>query len=42
VTHPLAPLARELAARSVQYVLIGVSGANLYSPAGQAVFATGS
>jgi hypothetical protein len=40
VTHPLAPLAGELAAGSVRYVLIGVSAANLYGPAGQAVFAT--
>ena len=40
MTHPLAPLARELAARSVRYLLIGVSGANLYGPAGQAVFVT--
>jgi hypothetical protein len=40
VTHPLAPLARELAGRHVRYVLIGVSGANLYGPGGQAVFAT--
>jgi len=40
VTHPLATLARELAAHSVRYLLIGVSGANLYAPAGQAVFIT--
>jgi hypothetical protein len=40
VTHPLAPLARALAQRSVRYVLIGVSGANLYGPKGQAVFTT--
>ncbi len=40
MTHPLAPLATELAARSVRYVLIGVSGANLYNPGGQAVFIT--
>ena len=40
MTHPLAPLASELASRSVRYVLIGVSGANFYGPAGQAVFAT--
>jgi len=38
--HPFAALARELTARSVRYVLIGVSGANLYAPSGQAVFAT--
>ena len=36
VTHPLAPLASELAAGSVRYALIGVSAANLYGPAGQA------
>ena len=40
MTHPLAPLAGELARRDVRYVLIGVSGANLYGPAGQAVFTT--
>jgi hypothetical protein len=40
VTHPLAPLAAELAARAVRYVLIGVSAANMYGPSGQAVFTT--
>jgi hypothetical protein len=40
VTHPLAPLARELAAQSVRYVVIGVSGANLYAPTAQASFIT--
>jgi hypothetical protein len=40
VTHPLAPLARELAAQSVRYVVIGVSGANLYAPSGQTLFAS--
>ena len=40
MTHPLAPLARALAQRSARYVLIGVSGANLYGPGGQAVFTT--
>ena len=40
MTHPLAPLARALAQRSVRYVLIGVSGANLYGPGGQAIFTT--
>jgi hypothetical protein len=40
VTHPLAPLARALRARSVRFVLIGVSGANLYGPGGQAIFTT--
>ena len=38
--HPLAPIAAALARRAVRYVLIGVSGANLYGPAGQAIFAT--
>jgi hypothetical protein len=40
VTHPLAPLAAELAAGAVRYVLIGVSAANMYGPHGQAVFTT--
>lgn len=40
MNHPLAPLARELAAGPVRYVVIGVSGANLYGPGGQAVFTT--
>jgi hypothetical protein len=40
VTHPFAPLARLLARRRVRYVLIGVSGANLYAPAAQAIFTT--
>lgn len=40
MTHPLTQLARALARRSVRYVLIGVSGANLYSPTGQAIFTT--
>ncbi len=40
MTHPLAPIALEFAERSVRYVLIGVSGANFYGPAGQAVFTT--
>lgn len=40
MTHPLAPLAAELAAREVRYVLIGVSAANMYGPDGQAVFVT--
>jgi len=40
VTHPLSAVARPLAQRCVRYVLIGVSGANLYGPAGQAVFTT--
>jgi hypothetical protein len=40
VTHPLASLALTLSAASVRYVLIGVAGANLYAPAGQAIFAT--
>ncbi len=40
MTHPLSPLAGELHQRGVRYVLIGVSGANLYGPAGQAIFTT--
>jgi hypothetical protein len=40
VTHPLAALGRALSVRQVEYVLIGVSGANLYGPSGQAIFAT--
>lgn len=40
MTHPLAPIGRALSARAVRYVLIGVSGANLYGPGGQAVFTT--
>lgn len=40
MTHPFAPLASELAARAVRYLVIGVSGANLYAAGGQAVFAT--
>jgi len=40
VSHPLAPIAGALAERAVRYVLIGVSGANLYGPGGQAVFTT--
>ena len=40
MTHPLARLAGALAAREVRSLLIGVSGANFYGPAGQAVFMT--
>ena len=40
MSNPIAPLTGKLAARSVRYLIIGVSGANLYGPAGQAVFAT--
>jgi hypothetical protein len=40
VSHPLTPIARAFAARAVRYVVIGVSGANLYGPGGQAVFST--
>jgi hypothetical protein len=40
VIRQLAEVARQFAARSVRYVLIGVSGANLYGPAGQAIFTT--
>lgn len=40
MTNPIVPLGRALAARGVRYVLIGVSGANLYAPDGQARFIT--
>jgi hypothetical protein len=40
VTHALAALSIRLRERNVRYVLIGVAGANLYAPAGQAVFLT--
>jgi hypothetical protein len=40
VSNPLAPLGRALRLRSARYVLIGVSGANLYAPGGQAAFVT--
>jgi len=40
VSHRLAPLARELAAGVVRYVVIGVGAANLYGPSGQAIFIT--
>lgn len=37
---PLVPLARSLWAADVRFVLIGVAGANYYSPAGSASFPT--
>lgn len=40
MTHPLAPLAAQLAERSVRYLVIGVTGANFYGPGGQAIFTT--
>jgi hypothetical protein len=40
VTNPIAPLGLALARHSVRYVLIGVSGANLYAPGGQGSFVT--
>jgi hypothetical protein len=40
VTHPFAPLAQALIRRSVRYVLVGVSGANLYAPSAGAKFVT--
>ena len=40
MTNPIVPLARAFARHSVKYVLIGVSGANFYAPAGQAAFVT--
>ena len=39
-TSPLAPLCAALGAQSVRYLLIGVSGANLYAPSAGAVFVT--
>jgi hypothetical protein len=38
--HPLAPVAAQLAAHAVRYLVIGISGANFYAPSGQAVFST--
>lgn len=40
MTDPLLLLVRALATHAVRYVLIGVSGANLYAPSGGAVFVT--
>jgi hypothetical protein len=40
VSTPIAPLARELANRGVRFVLIGISGANMWSPGGQGSFVT--
>lgn len=40
MTHALSPLCRAFAGTSVRYVLIDVSGANLYAPSGQAIFTT--
>jgi hypothetical protein len=40
VNHPFGQLAHSLIARSVRYVLIGVSGANLYAPSGGTRFVT--
>ena len=40
MTNPLTPLGSALAQRSVRYVLMGVAGANLYAPGGQALFVT--
>lgn len=40
MSHPLASLARRLLESGTRFVVIGVSGANLYAPAGQAVFST--
>lgn len=37
---PITPLTLALHERSVRYVMIGVAGANLYAPDGQAVFTT--
>lgn len=40
MSDPFAPLARALAGRTVRYLLIGVSGANLYAPPGGGRFVT--
>ena len=40
MTDPFSPLVRSLANRSVRYVLIGVSGANLYAPREAPMFVT--
>ena len=40
MTHPLAPLARAFATAQVQYVLIGLSGANLYAQTAAETFVT--
>ena len=40
MTHPLAPLARAFATAEVQYVLIGLSGANLYAETAAETFVT--
>jgi hypothetical protein len=40
VSQPVVPLLRALAERRVRYLLIGVSGANMYAPSGQARFVT--
>lgn len=40
MSDPFAPLAGALASRTVRYLLIGVSGANLYAPHGGGRFVT--
>ena len=40
MNHPFGILAGALTARSIRYVLIGVSGANMYAPSGGALFVT--
>jgi hypothetical protein len=40
VNNPFVPVADALNTRSVRYLLIGVYGANLYAPGGQAIFMT--
>lgn len=40
MNHPFGRLAHAFRARSVRYVLIGVSGANLYAPSGGSRFVT--
>lgn len=40
MSSPITQLARAFAVTGVRYALIGVSGANLYAPAGQGAFVT--
>ena len=40
VADDFAPVARELTARRVRFVLIGVAGANYFAPGGAAIFTT--
>ena len=40
MSTPIAPVAREFGNRGVRYVLIGISGANMWAPDGQPRFVT--